>query len=685
MEDQSGGRVISLEPGSNCSPSCSLAQLTALSGLEIELVQDPGIDLAGYSITPPQFGFLGAQMPVLVGVANQHGGTLGPFTYAIDASRTLDFANPVRIHTSAGVVYPPFLAQEISAGVTPNGVTEGEYYLALIVDPNNTVSEVDENNNRVVSATRVRLLEGKPDLSVESVTLLDTMATAGQPITVLSRVRNTGSDPVTNIPVSVMLSSNPAISPQDLELGRLMLTLQPGQAASSTTTLNLPADTNTGSYYVGLFADPDGMLEELSESNNGRAAFNPIAVSGGSLAVTTTRLANAQVGTRYEGYLNASGGSGSYTWSVTQGRLPTGVALDSGTGQLYGRPNAAASESFTVEVTDGNQTASRMLSLSVVEPESPLVIVTRALSPAVVGREYSFEVLATGGTGTGTVTFSATGLPMGLSIDARGLISGVAERAESATISVTAVRDAESTMRDLVLQVIDAGTLLIDAVELPGGTLNQAYTGQLSATGGVPPITWTIENGSLPMGLTLEAQTGRITGTPLQVGTFRVVVRARDSSPGGRVASDMNSFDVTIADIAGFTVTTAGLPQAYVGEGYDVTVTTEGGRAPFTWRVAGGRLPPGIDGESSPESSTFRLIGTPSEVGEINLLFEVTDGAGRRASAPYLLSVAPARQIPEPTGPTDSGGCSCSSGRGQGTVAGLLLLAGVLALRRRRR
>ena len=62
----------------------------------------------------------------------------------------------------------------------------------------------------------------------------------------------------------------------------------------------------------------------------------------------------------------------------------------------------------------------------------------------------------------------------------------------------------------------------ITTVSLPDGTTSVAYSKTLAATGGTPPYTWSIVNGSgsLPNGLTLNSTTGEIGGTPTQLGTF---------------------------------------------------------------------------------------------------------------------------------------------------------------------
>ena len=139
--------------------------------------------------------------------------------------------------------------------------------------------------------------------------------------------------------------------------------------------------------------------------------------------ITTTALAPGQVGVPYSQTLSATGGSGSYTWSISAGSLPPGLTLSGST--ISGTPTATGTASFTVTVTDTSPTpltATQAFSIIVV---SVLTITTTSLPPGQVGVPYSQALAATGGTGpyTWSVTFGR--LPNGLSLNpSTGVISG---------------------------------------------------------------------------------------------------------------------------------------------------------------------------------------------------------------------------------------------------------------------
>src|SRR5262249_48550434 len=78
---------------------------------------------------------------------------------------------------------------------------------------------------------------------------------------------------------------------------------------------------------------------------------------------------------------------------------------------------------------------------------------------------------------------------------------------------VAQVTDAVSTSATQSLSITVASPpLAITTTSLPNGTVNAAYTATLTATGGVPPYTWT-ESGALPPGLVLGSNAA-ISGTP---------------------------------------------------------------------------------------------------------------------------------------------------------------------------
>lgn len=107
-------------------------------------------------------------------------------------------------------------------------------------------------------------------------------------------------------------------------------------------------------------------LQMLMEMDVGVGTLRPsgnIALQN-PVVITTTSLANATQDLAYSQALQATGGTGSYTWVVTQGSLPAGLTLTSG-GVIQGTPTTAGAETFTVQVTSGGVLNTQQLTLTV--------------------------------------------------------------------------------------------------------------------------------------------------------------------------------------------------------------------------------------------------------------------------------------------------------------------------------
>jgi len=121
-------------------------------------------------------------------------------------------------------------------------------------------------------------------------------------------------------------------------------------------------------------------------------------------AITTPAgaLPGATFGAAYTASLTATGGITPYTWSISQGSLPTGLTLSSTTGAISGTPASAGTASFTVTLTDHGSpalTASSAFTLTTLYP--PLSITTTTLPNGTGGTPYTATLAATGGSGAG--------------------------------------------------------------------------------------------------------------------------------------------------------------------------------------------------------------------------------------------------------------------------------------------
>jgi hypothetical protein len=133
-----------------------------------------------------------------------------------------------------------------------------------------------------------------------------------------------------------------------------------------------------------------------------------------------------EVGVPFTGKLAATGGTGSYTWTVAEGALPAGLAL-SADGTVAGKPTAAGSFRATLRLTDTEgRTADYPAVFGVA---SRLAISTLKLRTGKVGRLYRAKVVATGGVIPKKWKIVRGPLPRGIRFDRTlGLLSGTPTR-----------------------------------------------------------------------------------------------------------------------------------------------------------------------------------------------------------------------------------------------------------------
>src|SRR5579871_3981500 len=364
------------------------------------------------------------------------------------------------------------------------------------------------------------------------------------------------------------------------------------------------------------------MVSTENNKNFAEITFTP--PQPGAPVISTTVLPPSTVGVAYSQALTASGGASPYTWSIASGSLPHNLTLNSSTGVISGSPDVAGSSSFTVAVT-GSDTLSTSAALSITI--NPAVLVTTTILPGgAVLVAYSQPLSASGGTGTLTWSIASGSLPGGLSLNTAGGITGTPTAAGVFNFTVTATDTVGASNSKSLSLSVAAGAPIVTSLALPPSTVGAAYSQTLTATGGLPPYTWSISSGSLPQGLSLNSSTGVISGTPGIAGssTFTVTVTGADAASG--------SATLSIVINPAVSVTTTILSSGTAGMPYSQTLTSSGGTGAITWSLDSGTLPDGLS-----LSSTGAITGTPTAMGAFNFTVRATDAVG--ASAVRALTV----------------------------------------------
>src|SRR5439155_20150574 len=136
---------------------------------------------------------------------------------------------------------------------------------------------------------------------------------------------------------------------------------------------------------------------------------------------------------------------------------------------------------------------------------------------------------------------------------------------------------------------------------LPAAQTNTAYSLQLSANGG-SSLTWSVNSGSLPAGLTLNPSSGLISGTPTQAGDSTFQVKVSDGS-----RSDVQTYTLPVADK--LQIASAPTQAGEVGVLFSFKPNATGGRPPLKWTATG--LPAGL----TLDDATGAIAGTPTTAG----------------------------------------------------------------------
>ena len=181
----------------------------------------------------------------------------------------------------------------------------------------------------------------------------------------------------------------------------------------------------------------------INANQAGNAAFSAapqvqqsFAVGAPTITLTPTSLQAATVATPFSATLSAGGGAAPYSFAVTGGALPAGMALSTG-GTLSGTPSAGGTFTFTVTATDAaGFTGARAFTLTVAAPT--VTVGPASLPGGRVGQSYAQALAAAGGTAPYRFAVTAGALPAGLTLAADGGLSGRPTAAGSFTFTVTA-------------------------------------------------------------------------------------------------------------------------------------------------------------------------------------------------------------------------------------------------------
>ncbi|MBI3132434.1 MAG: putative Ig domain-containing protein [Acidobacteria bacterium] len=333
--------------------------------------------------------------------------------------------------------------------------------------------------------------------------------------------------------------------------------------------------------------------------------------SGSAIAAQAPTLANVTPGV-------------ATTFALTSGSLPAGLTLNAD-GRISGTPTTPGVYPFTVMATNGTRSAT----------SSPTYTVTPA---AALSLNYATPMEFTEGTviaaqspslGNATpgvaTTYALTGgaLPAGLTLNpSTGAITGTPTTPGVFAFTVAATNGTRSAAASATYTVVPAAALSLGYATPQTFTAGSAIFLQTptvaNATPGVP-TTFALTSGSLPAGLTLNAD-GTISGTPTAPGVYTFTVTATN---GSRTATATPTYTVTPAAALGLSyVTPRFFPQGAAIASQPATVSNATPGLSTTFAVTAGSLPAGL----GLAAGTGAITGTPTTPGVSTFTVTATNG-----------------------------------------------------------
>ena len=434
---------------------------------------------------------------------------------------------------------------------------------------------------------------------------------------------------------------------------------------------------------------PTGSLVTPRDRHGAILLRNGKVLVGGGLDNTATALASAELYDPASGTWTATGSLFTARNNATVTLLPNGQVLAAGGLDNTGNPLASAEQydpasgtwtptgslatarshhtatllpNGKVLVAGGAGTSGDLVSAELYDLGPPL-ITSPLVATGTVGQPFTYQFEASGAT-----SLAASNLAPGLTFDTSlGAITGTPTVAGTSQVGLSAANSAGTTTATLVLTVQPAPTSgpVIASSTSATGRAGQPFSIQVYTTGGTPAAR--VSASGLPPGLSIDAVTGLISGTPVPEGSSAVTLTVTDGTftassilqltftadPGLPVIISPNSGFLTPGQFFSYTINAPGSsdpldPTIFTligtlppGLRFDAATGTISGTytgpllesangRPRKPELAGGALLGSVQlfGTNSHGTSTFQLLFLAASSGAVNISTRVLIGTG---------------------------------------------------------
>lgn len=382
--------------------------------------------------------------------------------------------------------------------------------------------------------------------------------------------------------------------------------------------------TSPGTYSIVVTAtDATGAHAQgtpISFSVNGTSVY--------TMSITTTSLPSGVINVPYSQSLQETGGpSTGVVWTVSSGTLPAGLSISSNSdssGTISGTPTAVGTSNFTVQAAyPGSTSVTQALSITITAVAPSLSMSSPAAVTGTMGQTVAMQFAASGGAPPYTYSLLSGTTPPGLTLNtSTGLLTGTATQVGVYNFSIKVVDSASNTVSAAGAITISqaASSLTLPAPTGITGATGQTVAMQFTATGGTAPYVYTLFSGMLPPGLTLNAQTGAVTGTATTAGNYTFTIQVADS------ASHTASASGTITITAPLTLPTPAAVTGFVGQtnsNWMQFAATGGTDSYVSYTVVAGSLPAGLN----LNASSGVISGQATQANNYTFIVQVTDSS----------------------------------------------------------
>jgi hypothetical protein len=220
--------------------------------------------------------------------------------------------------------------------------------------------------------------------------------------------------------------------------------------------------------------------------------------------------------------------------------LPDGLSVNPTNGAISGIPLVSGSFSIAIGATNAYGGDSNTLTLNL---SSDVPGITSSLvKNGQQGQSFSYTIVAS----NNPVSFSADPLPAGLTLNAAsGVISGLPLVSGSFAVTIGVTNMFGSDSQTLTLNLATGEPVITSSLTANGmeEQTNFSYTIKASNS---PMTLWAT---GLPMGLTVNTNTGAITGTPLYAGNYSIPLFAANAWGVGTATLQLNITNMAISDL----------------------------------------------------------------------------------------------------------------------------------------